>query len=213
MGQGIINVASTIWRLYAGCRLPLRLLAWSRIWICPFEKLLTFVPARGSVLEVGCGTGVFANLVALANPERSVAGCDLSASAIAAAQQTVDGRPNLQFQLKSVEEAVLSEPPAIVAAIDLFHHLMPDIQVSVLRAIYERMPAGGLLLLKDIDKEPRWKYCANVLHDAIMVPGTKIYCRTKSEYRRLLEEIGFRVEIVPMHRWWYSHVLYVCRRP
>jgi len=187
-------------------------MAWARTWICPFDQLMSFVSATSQVLEIGCGTGVFANLVALDGPDRLVTGCDISVPAITAAQQTVGNRRNIKFVLQRVEDAVTTERADVIAAIDLFHHLAPDTQVSVLRSIYEGMKADGTFLLKDIDRRPRWKYFANVLHDAIMAPHNRIYCRTQEDYRQLLESIGFRVQIIPMHALWYSHVLYICRR-
>jgi len=164
------------------------------------------------MLELGCGTGIFANLVALERPNCLVTGCDVSASAIKAAQHTVGTRPNIKFVLQKVEDAVVTERADVIAAIDLFHHLTLETQVQVLQAIHKGMKQDALLLLKDIDRRPRWKYYVNVLHDAIMTPMRRIYCRTQDDFRHLLQTIGFTVIIVPIHKFCYSHVLYICRR-
>ncbi len=202
-----------IWRLYKGSALPLRLLAWARTLICPFEELVGHVPrAATQVVELGCGTGVFANLVALDRPGCRVAGYDVSEKAIRAARRTVGERRNIRFELRRVEEVGLERGVRVVAAIDLFHHLAPAVQEDVLRAVYAGLDHGGVLLLKDIETEPQWKYRANWLHDAVMAPGDRIHCRSRAEFRRLLEITGFEVEVVPMHRLWYSHVLYVARK-
>src|SRR5437868_1335466 len=49
-----------------------------RLKICPFEEVARHVPARGRVLELGCGYGLLSNLLALEGPARQVEGFDIN---------------------------------------------------------------------------------------------------------------------------------------
>src|SRR5262245_42208896 len=58
---------------------------WLRIQICPFEKLLQYVPAGSNLLDIGCGGGLFLGLLALGDSGMSATGVDNSPNAIACA--------------------------------------------------------------------------------------------------------------------------------
>jgi len=207
------TIPSRIWELYNGCPLCMRLLAWARTLICPFDKVLSRAPVEGRFIEIGCGTGICANLLALDSPTRSVAGYDLNSKVIAAAKQTVRSRPNIAFEAADVRDAVAHGSADVVVAVDLFHHLVPDVQVTVIQQVYQLLRPGGFFLLKEIDRCPRWKYYANWLHDAVMAGGTPhIWVRDNADYCRLLHAANFTVEVVPMPKAYLSHVLFVCRR-
>lgn len=207
------EIPSRIWELYADCPLPMRLLAWARTFICPFDKVLAYAPSKGRIVEIGCGTGICANLLALDGAGREVAGYDLNPKVIAAATQTLHGRSNIKFQTADVKESVAKESADVIVAVDLFHHLNADVQTAVVTQVYQLLKPGGLFLLKDLDRRPRWKYYANYLHDTLMACGNPhIYIRGREEYCRLLESAGFKVEVVPMPKAYLAHILYVCRR-
>lgn len=207
------EISKRIWGLYAGCPLGMRLLAYARTWICPFKKVLAYAPPRGKFVEIGCGTGIASNLLALDGPERSVAGYDLNARVIAAANRTVGDRVNIEFAAADVREAVGRGSTDVVVAVDLFHHLSIDVQTAVVADIYRWLKPGGVLLLKDLEERPRWKYYANWWHDALMAGGNPhIHVRSRADFARLLTAAGFTVEAVPMPQACYAHILYVCRR-
>ena len=78
--------ARELLRLYA-FRDPLSRLEYRlRLAICPFEEVARHVPHDASVLELGCGYGLLANLLALEAPSRSVIGIDSEPSRIAVAR-------------------------------------------------------------------------------------------------------------------------------
>jgi 2-polyprenyl-3-methyl-5-hydroxy-6-metoxy-1,4-benzoquinol methylase len=211
MGDG--HISSRIWSVYAGCPLGLRLLAWARTWICPFPKVLAHAPPAGKFVEIGCGTGIAANLLALDGPQRMVTGYDLNARVIAAARQTVRDRSNIRFEAADVQAAVARESADVVVAVDLFHHLPAAVQEAVIGQVFGLLRPGGLFLLKDLEPNPTWKRWANWWHDALMARGhPHIHVRSRDEYCRLLTAAGFSVEVVPMPQAYLAHILYIARK-
>ena len=64
----------------------------------PLERVAALVPAGvRSVVELGCSTGVFANVLKAARPELDVTGVDAAADKVEAASRTVCGRAGLTF--------------------------------------------------------------------------------------------------------------------
>jgi trans-aconitate methyltransferase len=207
------RIPTRIWELYAGCPLGIRLFAWARTLICPFDKVLAQAPPQGRFVEIGCGTGICANLLALDQPNRIVAGYDLNPKVVAAAARTVRDRPNITFQAADVQDALVRQATDVVVAVDLFHHLSAEAQVTVVSQVSQLLKAGGLFLLKDVERRPRWRYFANYLHDAFVAHGNpRIHVLSREEYCRMLESAGFTVEVVLMPKAYLAHILYVCMR-
>ena len=79
-------------------RLYPRLSPWGRLYfplrflICPFRRVEAAVPKSGVVVDIGCGYGLFANLLAMRSGTRNVLGYDIDA-----ARSCVGGRTNIAF--------------------------------------------------------------------------------------------------------------------
>jgi len=183
-----------------------------RPYICPFEELLRRMPAGASVLDVGCGVGIMSALALGPGRARRVFGFDISSRAIEIAKgMRVEHHAEVTFQ--ALPAGVFpDEQFDVVLCVDVLHHVPPPAQRDFLRKACDRVRAGGLLLLKDISPRPRWKACANRLHDLIMARQWVNY-RHEDEVAAWLREIGGNVqESVRLDRLWYSHYLIVWRK-
>ena len=207
-----MNIEKIVWRLYLNCDLWIRFLTLARCLLCPFEKLVKLVPKEGKIADLGCGTGIFANLLSLESNKRSIVGFDENSYVIEAARKTVSNRNNIKFLVRRVDEVELDGDYDVITIIDLLHHIPLEIQEKVLIMSYERIVGGGILLLKEIDKTPKWKYIANIIHDSIRDFGNKLYVRDHREYCKLLQEIGFSVKVIFMPKAYLPHVLYYCKK-
>jgi SAM-dependent methyltransferase len=192
--------------------------AWVRLYflvrflICPFWRVESVVPESGVIVDIGCGYGLFANLLAVRSGARHVIGCDIDAARINVARSSVRGRNNICFSFAN-EVATVPSCDA-VTLLDVLHHVAPDTRLRLLQEIFQKLRPGGALVIKDIDKTPHFKYLWNYLHDWIMTHGKPSYYLGNLEMSRLLQEIGFVVVPEPLETHGpYPHILYRCTKP
>ena len=144
----------------------------------------------GKVLEVGCGRGGFAELVA-ANTNADVLGIDLSRAQLARARER--RRPNLRFahhDVMKVDE--LGEAFDAVACIDAACYF-PDKRLAV-EKIANVLAPGGRFLLVDWCKQEG----LNLLQEELVLrPFMKFWAvpslATPSDYATYLERSGLEV--------------------
>jgi len=188
----------------------------------PYEYVAHHVPKKGVVIDLGCGWGMFANLLAIQSPERKVTGIDLDSQKIQWALKTVlEGRDNIQFELSNLEEVDLPQVDAIVLY-DVLHHLDKETQINLLEQCFAKLSPGGRLILKENDVEPPWKLMVSHLVEAIALGfnitlSKKILFRSRKQWSDILESIGFSVTHKEHIKTWYGffvpHSLFLGEKP
>jgi 2-polyprenyl-3-methyl-5-hydroxy-6-metoxy-1,4-benzoquinol methylase len=114
-----------------------------------FPRLLSYVPQRGRVLDVGCGVGSVDVAIALRRPELSVLGIDLNDDGIALANR-YNRMPNVEYRRERLDD--VDDTFDAVLFLDVFHHVHPSEHVDMLVAAAERLTPGGYVLVKDIER-------------------------------------------------------------
>ncbi len=195
--------------------LTLRLLQRFRPYICPFEHLLPWVKHDDTVLDVGCGGGLFLALVTSppGGVVRFAVGFDSSAAAIATAQAT--RAPRCRFERLDATSPWPPDPAHfdVVSIIDVLHHVPPAAQESVIRTAASRVAPGGILLYKDMCRRPLWRATMNRLHDLVLARQWIHYCPI-ADVEDWARDAGLTLEHqADLPRWWYGHELRVFRRP
>lgn len=205
--------------LYQGFPRAVRLHTRIRSWTWPMGRVLERVPARGRLLEVGCGHGLFANAAALAHPELQVLGVDPDPRKIRWAEATVDARPNVRFRAEELA-AVAERGFDCVAVLDVLYLVPRSGWPSFLDGLRERLRPGGRLLLKEVARRPRWKFYRCLAQEALSVRlmgithGGAFAFADPGEMGALLREAGFpRVALTDLGRGYLTpHVLYEAER-
>ena len=199
--------------LYSPLGFRTRAFVWGRLMIAPFLEILKYVPQEGTVLDVGCGYGIFSNLLSLSSPSRQVIGLDISEDKIAVAQKTVAGRRNIHFVAGETSER-LADPNICdaIVMIDLIHHVPYEGQARLIRWSYRRLATHAMLIVKDVDTQPIWKHWCSYLHDIVVNHAWgRLFFVSSETLEGMLRESGFAVQHrVAFRSSPYAHVLYVC---
>jgi SAM-dependent methyltransferase len=153
-------------------------------------ELLRDVPQRvGRALDVGCGTGSFARL--LAERAEQVDAIDLSPAMIDVARQRSVGHPNIRFEVADFLASPMDNGAYdVIASIATLHHV--PLRSALPRLAAALAPGGTLVVLDLLDPSgfrelPRnalaWLYARVLAHSH---QGT----RTSPEARRAWQEHG-----------------------
>ncbi len=189
--------------------------------ILPFSSIEPFVPDQGKILDVGCGHGVFAELLAQKSPRRDVLGIDPSRQKIQLAKRDHKSVKNVDYRPIGIEKLKERNWDAVVV-LDVIYLFPPDEKVSFLREIRKHLKPKGILILKEVVNEPKWKYYWVLLEELIMVKVLKltytqhngIYLLNRNEYKQLLIDTGFTVtKVKPITGLLpYPHLLLVAEK-
>lgn len=183
-----------------------------RLRLSPIMQIEQHVPTSGSILDLGCGSGIFACILYLGSENRNVLGVDISTKRIEAARYILKEYPRLKFIAGDVNSVPFGKY-GIMTVIDLLHHMPFSEQESVLQRVYSKLRRGGLLIVKDLEKAPFWKYVFHYIQDTISYKGAKLYFRSSEEMVSLLRGVGFETETISMASGYpHPHVLYKCTR-
>jgi len=105
---------------------------------------------HGRVLDVGCGPGRLARLVATSRPGLSVVGVDASQSMIGQARRETSPA-NLAFRNAAVEFLRWDEPFDLALSLLSFHHW--EEPAAGLEAVYQALVPGGRFWIYEPDSE------------------------------------------------------------
>lgn len=182
-----------------------------RLWMSPLDEVAELCPGEGLIVDLGCGTGLFAHLLRLGSDRRRIRASDLDAGRIETARRTGGEGEQLRFEVGDALEADLSGVTCMTV-VDLLHHMTYPQQEALLRRIHDALPDGGLLILKDLEKRPLWKYLFHYVQDTLSYRG-RLYFRSRQDFVNLLERTGFAVTVVAFRRWFpYPHIAYRCTK-
>ncbi|MEZ5702008.1 MAG: methyltransferase domain-containing protein [Burkholderiaceae bacterium] len=170
LGPAAIKQMAT--KLYADTgTLKARLMQRYRSYICPLQEVIREVPPKASVMDVGCGHGLLLNLLAHLGRIRRGHGFDMARPAVEVANTVAkihSFAPDVEFEVRSVEQGIPRLGFEIVTVIDVLHHIPDAHKHSFVCDLCEAVPNGGRLIIKDMVVKPRWRALANQIHDLVM---------------------------------------------
>jgi 2-polyprenyl-3-methyl-5-hydroxy-6-metoxy-1,4-benzoquinol methylase len=171
--------------LFSGAPRATRLHTRLRWWWCPFPAIEREVPDEGDVLEVGCGHGLLTLYLGLTSPRRHVVGVDIDSAKIAEAKEAAGGlRPgeaDVTFEAVDAGHVPTGAWDAIVLA-DVLYLLPESDQRSLVAAAARAVRPGGVVVLKEMDVQPRWKLTWNQVQETL---ATRVFRVTDSIGRGL----------------------------
>jgi 2-polyprenyl-3-methyl-5-hydroxy-6-metoxy-1,4-benzoquinol methylase len=172
------------------------------------------VTQDGTAVDLGCGTGIVACLMAVMFPRKRVIGVDSNKNRIVWCRRLSAGIPNISFWEGDITQLAFSKGSEVIC-FDVLHHLPERVQASFIERVAANLEEGGRFILFEVDRSPgQWKYWASVLVDYLLYPfQEKAHFRTIEDLSGLFREAGLDMErIKPLHSPLVAPVLYVGRR-
>lgn len=202
-------------RLYKNVPMRYKIYIVIRYALCPFVEIERYVPREGKIIDLGCGHGVFVNILAMRTSRRYVIGMDIDRNRIGVANLTLVGRENIEFRIADAKEDFPDKDINCITLIDL----PLETNIDLLKRLYGTLRKDGVLIIKSIRESPWWKYHMTLFHMATI--GKIIYGSFKSnfyflkekDYISLLKDIGFEVKFLDISKGYpSSHCLYICNK-
>ncbi|MFD5514215.1 class I SAM-dependent methyltransferase [Streptomyces sp. NPDC127051] len=176
--------------------------------IAPIHTLTALVPPESSVLDVGCGAGLFTALLAKLGRIRTAVAFDSDAPAIAQAQRIAARLPQpatIHYETRTAFDPWPEGQFDVVSIIDVMHHITPAAQADVITEAARHVKAGGILLYKDMAHQPCWRAWANRLHDLISA-RERIHYAPLEKVITWAHTAGLHLEQRgAINMYWYAH--------
>jgi predicted glycoside hydrolase/deacetylase ChbG (UPF0249 family)/2-polyprenyl-3-methyl-5-hydroxy-6-metoxy-1,4-benzoquinol methylase len=217
------DLASLIGGLYGGAPLGARVHAELRWRTCPMRRIAALVPRRGRVLEIGCGHALLSAFLAIESRERAVTGIDVDERKVAVARLAARRARSCGARLEILQTAdghIPEGPWHAVVIADVLYLLSPAAQRALLDEAVSRLEPRGVLVVKEVAREPAWKFRWSRLQETVAVRllgltrgGAGLFFTPPGTLRSWLEEAGLSVEEHALHEGYpHPHHVLVGRR-
>jgi 2-polyprenyl-3-methyl-5-hydroxy-6-metoxy-1,4-benzoquinol methylase len=167
------------------------------------DRLAALVPAGGLVLDLGCGQGLLTRR--LATRAERVIGVDFDPRKCEMARAALAGVANVEIVCGTIDDLLARTPRGSASAAvlsDVLSAIPAAAQDALFPKVVEALQPGGVLLIKFMDTEPRWKARLSLVLSSVvcgvlrasLTEGARFTYRSAATYRRLLENLGCTVE-------------------
>ncbi|OGK56408.1 hypothetical protein A3J15_01255 [Candidatus Roizmanbacteria bacterium RIFCSPLOWO2_02_FULL_38_10] len=205
--KNLIKDIKVLYKLYHPASFSLKIYICLRLLVANFNVLISYLPESGKVLDLGCGYGLLSNLIAEKKKKILVYGVDIDKKRINFAKSSIKQRKNIKFNVSDLNKIQSFNSCRCIIMFDLLHHLPDLTQQQLIKSASTILEAKGILLIKEIDKKPRWKYFVNYIHDKL-ANGGELFFRSSAQWMKFMENEGFKVQ----YRTYgviYPHVLLI----
>lgn len=171
------------------------------------------------VLDIGCGLGLLSFYLREHGVSVPILGVDCDAPKIAKATAIAEANySGLDFAVQDAKD--VSPDYSAVVILDVLHYLASDHQRNLLENIAEKVPAGGVVILRNAVKEKNLRYRLTYLEELFVRTVGWIKSRapinfpTKDQVAQPFRARGFTEDIRPL--WGntpFNSTLFVFRRP
>ena len=189
-----------------------------RAFLSDFAFIDRYVPRHGFIVDLGCGHGLFANLLVEASASRRVLGIDIDPRKIEVARTTIQGRESIRFEQGDIVREAVPKCDA-VAIIDVLYLLTPSDQEAVLKRAAAALSENAPLVVKSQERSasPRYAltYAQEVIANSLGLThrdASRFHFPSRAEAQALFERTGFLLDAIDMPGRPYTDVVYLARK-
>lgn len=113
-----------------------------------YARFHELVPARGRILDLGCGYGFLSYMLQFLSEHREIVAVDYDETKIETASHGFEKTDRLHFVCSDVMTFPLEKYDAIIIS-DVLHYLKKEEQDELLRRCFESLNGGGVLIVRD----------------------------------------------------------------
>lgn len=187
----------TILKKYSRLPFFVRLHLYIRWLICPFIFLSDKLATVTDLLDIGCGHGLFAQLVSWRYPKIKILGIDISSSKIAIAQRSTTG--TVSFSCSTIEQ--LTQTYSAISMLDVLYLISPQERQGFMQKITALLQNDGELLIKEVVRcDVIWKNVWAILQEFLAIyilrltQGRLYALPDISELKEIITNSGLSIE-------------------
>jgi 2-polyprenyl-3-methyl-5-hydroxy-6-metoxy-1,4-benzoquinol methylase len=190
-----------------------------RLRSCPINVVADATPTSGRVLDFGCGHGAVSLYLAMTSADRRVTGVDVDGEKLQHARVAAQvAHTAVEFDEVKPDYRPAGEWEAITI-VDVLYLLGRQGVFDVIDAAVAALVPGGVLVIKEIDVRPRWKFWFAATQELLatkvlrITAGSNMHFVPPNEIGDRLEAAGLSVEQRPVHQGRiHPHHLIVARK-
>ena len=172
--------------------------------ILPVNEILSFIPKRANILDLGCGKGL---LLENLKYYKSYTGVDLNVP------ELETNMPNINFikgDCVNYIDKELEDYDTFLL-IDLLHHIKPNQQLIFVQELLNRMKRNDILIIKDIYPKNILTKFWNAFHDLI-ISKQLIYYFDFNELFKTISNNSIIIHKFHKRIFLYDHFFFVLKR-
>jgi len=182
---------------------------------CPFMRIEEHIPKSGTLLDFGCGQGLFSWILKQTHPERRVIGYDKSHEKIATARAVTCEDCAITFVTDERYETYA--PFDAIVVCDVLYLIQE--KKDVIARLLSLLKPHGVLIVKEVVYEHSvrflWAFLQEyiVYHLCKLTTGEGLFYEPKETYQQWLHEGNCDVTTIDLRRgYWYPHYLFIGKR-
>jgi 1-acyl-sn-glycerol-3-phosphate acyltransferase len=117
-----------------------------------YQQFHELMPAKGSLLDIGCGYGFLSYMLNFSGPGRTITAIDYDEEKIRTAENCFSKNDRVRFEHADVLTFSFERYDGIVIS-DVLHYLQPGEQKIVIDKCIASLNEGGVLVIRDGDKD------------------------------------------------------------
>jgi 2-polyprenyl-3-methyl-5-hydroxy-6-metoxy-1,4-benzoquinol methylase len=191
----------------------------ARLRSCPVAAIAEATPRSGRVLDFGCGHGAVSLYLAITSPAREITGVDVDGDKLVLARAAADAAAQaIRFEQVALGYRPTGEWDAITI-VDVLYLLGEAAALEVVDEAAAALAPDGILLIKEIDVRPRWKFSIAKGQEFVatkvlrITEGSRIHFVPPTQIAERLVSAGLQVEHRALDRGrLHPHHLIVARK-